>query len=163
MVFERKEKITQEESKEIKTYFWTLLKWYWLLVPTFYFMFILPKLVQNIGGGLLSFTDISTLFFQTLNYIMVAIMVLIDPKERSRKGVADKFLKIGIFQQFFVQNIFGMIFVLLAWYQLPRTLPTKNVELEEEQTHIKPKTTLILVVIATIFSLAFGIARFFLF
>lgn len=159
MVFERKETTAQEESKEIQTYFWTFLKWYWLLIPTFYFLFILPKLVQDFGGATLSFTDISTLFFQMLNYIMVAIMFLIDPRERSRKGVADKFLKIGVFQQFFVQNIFGMIFTLLAWYQLPKRLPAEIVEFDEEATHTKPKTTLILVVITTIFSLAFAIFR----
>ena len=88
-------------------------------------------------------------------------MFVTDPRERSKKGVADKFLKIAVVQQFLVQNIFGMIFSLLAWYQLPKNLAAESITDDEEEktTTIQPKTTLTAVIVTTIFSLIFAIGR----
>lgn len=159
MVFEQKKKFDQETDEEVKSYFWTFLKWYWLVIPTIYFLFGLPGILESTEGSSLSLIDISTLFFQILNFVMAGNMFLIDPLERSRTGVADKFLKIGVIQQFFTENIFGIILILLTWYQLPKALPADFEEEEEEVKHLKPRTNLIIAIISTVLSFALFIAR----
>lgn len=161
MVFERKETIAQTETVEKKNYFWTILKWYWFIVPSIYFVFVLPQLTQSTTGKPLTMTDISIMLFQLLNYSMAANMYLIDEQEQSRQGVADKFLKIGMLQQFFIKNIFGLILAFFAWYQLPRTKGTKLEEPEQENLKVKPKTNLIWVVATTILSFLFASMQIF--
>lgn len=161
MIFERKEnnQLEQENTNNVQTYFWTLLKWYWLLIPSFYFMIKLPALVQEMEAAPLSTTEVSTLFFQILNYSMAANMFLMAPEEQSKKGVADKFLKIGLVQQFFVGDLIAIILIALAWYQLPKDLVGITIERDEKDAKVKPRTNMILVIITTLFSIAFAASR----
>ncbi|MDN6195926.1 MAG: hypothetical protein L0I93_05510 [Atopostipes suicloacalis] len=159
MVFERKETESQKSTSEVKSYFWTFLKWYWVIIPSIYFLFALPEMLENMEGGTLSFNDISILFFQILNFIMAANMFLINPLEQSKAGIADKFLKIGAFQQIFAENIFGFILIILAWYQLPKSLADDYEAKEDEIKYIQPKKNIIIAIVSTILTLLIAIAR----
>ncbi|MDN6161506.1 MAG: hypothetical protein L0I79_01925 [Atopostipes sp.] len=158
MVFERKEKEELEAPKEVKTYFWTFLKWTWIALPSIYFVIALPGILERAEGAL-SLFDLTTLFFQILNFVMAGNMFLIEPSERSRSGVADKFLKIGALQQFFAENIFGLILILLAWYQLPKVLPNDYEVEEKDMNYLKPKTNLVITIVSTILSFAIMLVR----
>lgn len=160
MVFERKETITQTETTEKKNYFWTILQWYWFVVPSIYFVFILPQITQNTQDVPLSMKDISIMLFQLFNYSMAGNMYLMDKQEVSRQGVADKFLKFAMAQQFLIQNIFGMILAFFAWYQLPRTGVAELETAEQEKLKVKPKTNLIWVVVTTVLSFFFASMQF---
>ena len=161
MIFERKgnDSFNEENPNKVQTYFWTLLKWYWLLIPSFYFLVKLPALMQEIEAGPLSMEEVSTVFFQILNYSMAANMFLMAPEEQSKKGVADKFLKIGLIQQLFVGDLIGIILLALAWYQLPKVLVGKTIKQDEKSAQVKPRTNLILVILTTLFSIAFAVSR----
>lgn len=107
------------KEQENKTYFWTSLKWYWFIAPSFYFLFIVPKMV---GGNVvltMGSEDMSTFLFQLLNYVMAGLMFVTNPTEQSKTGGADMFLKIALGQQFAAQNIFGILLTVLVWYKLP--------------------------------------------
>ncbi|MCG3356866.1 hypothetical protein JHQ82_11220, partial [Neisseria meningitidis] len=65
--------------------------------------------------------------------------------ERSKTGLADKFLKAAVAQQFLAQNIFGLILAAIVWYQLPYRVDPEKVEPEElEKWHFQPKTIYIM-------------------
>ncbi len=161
MIFERKDNnhLNKEDTNKVQTYFWTLLKWYWLLVPSIYFLVKLPALLQEIEAGPLSMKEISTVFFQILNYTMAANMFLMAPEELSKKGVADKFLKIALIQQFFVGDLISIILVALAWYQLPKVFVGEVIEQGDKSAQVKPRTNLILVILTTLFSITFAVSR----
>ena len=141
MVFEKKE----VKNNKPKTALWTGLKWYWLLVPTFFYLLIVPGVVENSNGTLES-GDAFNLAFQLLNYGLAGLMVVTNPLERSKTGVADKFLKLAVVQQFLAQNYFGLILAVITWSQLPFKVTEDMVEPEElEQWSFQPKTIMILV------------------
>lgn len=150
MVFERKE-IKQEEPK---TYFWTFLKWYWFIIPSFYYIVIIPRLALNEGGSLVGGEDIFTMIFQFSNYVLSGLMFVTNPIEQTRTGVADKFLKIAVIQQIMIRNIFGVVLGLLAWYQLPTN---GNIEFDESEGtnnwYFKPKTIVILSIVSLVLTL----------
>lgn len=136
---------SKKKQEKTKTYFWTILKWYWFIVPAFYYILILPRLVLNDAGPMVSGEDIFTILFQFLNFILSGLMFVTNPLERSKTGVADNFLKIAVTQQFIVQNIFGMILALLTWYNLPYRVKPEDVSPEDtKKWYFKPKTILIL-------------------
>lgn len=138
-------KKNETEQEKPKKYFWTFLKWYWFVVPSFYYILVLPKLVLNDAGSLVGGEDIFTILFQFLNYVLSGLMFVTNPLEQSKTGVADKFLKIAVAQQFIVQNIFGMILALLAWYNLPYRVKPEELSPEDtEKWSFKPKTILVL-------------------
>lgn len=144
MAFEYK----KENQEEIKTYFWTILKWYWFIVPAFYFIVILPNITLNEGGASFGGGDVFTLLYQFLNFSMSGLMFVMHPIERSKIGVGDKFLKIATVQQFFTRNIFGVILIILAWYQLPYKVELETIDPEdEEKWYFKPKTILIITIV----------------
>lgn len=161
MVFERKETIEATQTAERKSFFWTILQGYWFIVPSIYFIFVLPQLSQNSQGVPLSMTDISMMLFQLFNYSMAGNMYLINEQEQSRQGVADKFLKLAMVQQFFIQNIIGMILAFFAWYQLPRRAGAKLEADEQEKMKVKPKTNLIWVLVTTALSFFLASRQFF--
>lgn len=140
MAFDRKE----VEKEKPKTILWTLLKWYWLIVPTMFYLFIVPNVIDSSNGVLLS-GDAFNLALQLLNYGLGGLMMVINPLERSKTGVADNFLKMAVAQQFLAQNIFGLILSAILWYQLPYKVTEDMVEPEElEKWHFQPKTILII-------------------
>lgn len=140
MAFERKE----VEKEKPKTMLWTLLKWYWLIVPTMFYLFIVPRAVQS-GDGALHSGDAFNLAFQLLNYGLAGLMMVTNPLERSKSGVADITLKMAVAQQFLAQNIFGLILTAIVWYQLPYNVSEDMVEKEDlEKWHFQPKTILII-------------------
>lgn len=163
MVFERKEGIEEKETGDVKGIFWTILKWYWFIIPSIYFLFGLPALLDNMEAESLSFLNISTLFIQILTFLMAVNMHLMEPSEQSRKGAGDKFLKMAAFQQIFTENIIGFILVLVTWYKLPK-VPLLDSERKEEKgedeiNYLKPKTNRMITVVLTILSLILGITR----
>lgn len=140
MAFDRKE----VEKEKPKTILWTLLKWYWLIVPTMFYLFIVPNVLET-GNGVLHSGDAFNLAFQLLNYGLAGLMMVTNPVERSKSGVADNFLKMAVAQQFLAQNIFGLIATAILWYQLPYKVTEDMVEPEElEKWHFQPKTILII-------------------
>lgn len=141
MAFERKE----IEKEKPKTILWSMLKWYWLLVPTFYFLFIIPGALQQSEGQTLAPDIVFNLVFQLINYGLAGIMTVTNPLERSKTGLADKFLKAAAVQQFLAQNIFGIILTVIVWYQLPYKVAPELVEPEElEKWHFEQKTIYII-------------------
>lgn len=140
MAFDRKE-VEKEKPKSI---LWTLLKWYWLIVPTMFYLFIVPNVIDS-SNGVLHSGDAFNLALQLLNYGLGGLMMVINPLERSKTGVADNFLKMAVAQQFLAQNIFGLILSAILWYQLPYKVTEDMVEPEElEKWHFQPKTILII-------------------
>lgn len=140
MAFDRKE----VEKEKPKTILWTLLKWYWLIVPTMFYLFIVPNVIDS-SNGVLHSGDAFNLALQLLNYGLGGLMMVINPLERSKTGVADNFLKMAVAQQFLAQNIFGLILSAILWYQLPYKVTEDMVEPEElEKWHFQPKTILII-------------------
>lgn len=141
MAFERKE-IKKEQPK---TFYWNILKWYWLIIPTFYFLFLVPRATEGMETPEMSPDQVFALLFQLLNYSLAGIMTVTNPIERSKTGVADLILKIAIVQQFVAQNILGLILAIFVWYQLPyRIDPITLTEEEVVGWYFKPKTLLIL-------------------
>lgn len=141
MAFERKE----VEKEKPKSVLWSILKWYWLLVPTFYFLIIVPGMLQQSEGPGLEPAAAFNLVFQLINYGLAGIMTVTDPLERSKTGLADKFLKAAVAQQFLAQNIFGLILTVVVWYQLPYRVDPEMIEPEElEKWHFQPKTIYII-------------------
>lgn len=140
MAFDRKE----VEKEKPKTILWTLLQWYWLIVPTMFYLFIVPRVMDS-SNGVLQSGDAFNLAFQLLNYGLGGLMMVISPLERSKTGVADNFLKMAVAQQFLAQNIFGLILSAILWFQLPYKVTEDMVEPEElEKWAFKPKTILII-------------------
>lgn len=141
MAFERKE----IESKKPKTIYWTILRWYWLIIPTIYFLIIVPSLTEGSNTPMLEPGDVFNLIFQMFNYALAGLMTVTAPTERSKSGIADTFLKMVAVQQFLVQNIFGIVLTVLVWYQLPYKVAPETVDPEEaEKWHFQPKTIFIL-------------------
>lgn len=141
MAFERKE-MNQEEPK---TFFWTALKWYWFIIPTIYYILVLPNLLLNEGGLEVRPEDLFTMVIQFSTYVMSGLMFATNPIEQSKNGVADKFLKVAVVQQFITRNIFGVILAFLAWYQLPSKVNLEKVDSKEtDKRYFKPKTILVL-------------------
>lgn len=163
MVFERKEGIEEKETGDVKGIFWSVLKWYWFIIPSIYFLFGLPGLLDSMEAGSPSFLNISTLFIQIITFLMGVNMHLMKRSEQSRKGVGDSFLKIAAFQQIFTENIIGFILVLVTWYKLPKVpLPDserKEQKAEGEIKDLKPKTNRMIAFVLTILSLILAIAR----
>jgi hypothetical protein len=141
VAFERKE-VEKEKPKSI---LWSILKWYWLLVPTFYFLVIIPGSLQQSEGQGLAPDVAFNLVLQLINYGLAGIMTVTHPLERSKTGLADKFLKAAVAQQFLAQNIFGLILTVIVWYQLPYKVDPELVEPEElEKWHFQQKTIYII-------------------
>lgn len=162
MIFERKEIAASTATVERKNYFWVILQGYWFILPSIYFVFVLPQLAQNAQEVPLSIADLSIMVFQLLNFSMAANMYLMSAREQSRQGMADKFLKISMLQQFIIQNIFGLILAFLAWYRLPKPDLVELESEENEKPKVKPKTNLTWVIVNTILSLAFASVQMFL-
>ena len=138
MAFERKE----IEKENPKSALWSMLKWYWLLIPTFYFLFFIPNASQQ---GELTPSVALNLMLQMVNYGLAGIMTVTHPVEKSKTGLADNFLKLAAIQQFLAQNIFGLILTVIVWYQLPYKIDVETVEQEElEKWHFQPKTIYII-------------------
>ena len=70
MAFERKK--TPNENPN--TIFWTILQWYWVLIPTFYFLFVVPNMVEGVEGAALELGDVYNIFFQLLNLAFAGIL-----------------------------------------------------------------------------------------
>ena len=141
MAFERKE----IEKEKPKSGLWSMLKWYWLLSPTFYFLFFVPKALQQADGGALAPDVALNLIFQMVNYGLAGIMAVTHPQEKSKTGLADKFLKAAAIQQFLARNIFGLVLTVIVWYQLPYKVDAESIEPEElEKWHFQPKTIYII-------------------
>lgn len=141
MAFERKETPVQEPNSMA----WTILKWYWLLVPTLYFLFVLPNMVEGTEAPLLQAGDVFNWLFHLLNIALAGIMTQTHPLERSRSGAADKILKIAIIQQLLTQNILGVGLSIYVWYKLPHKVKSETVSSEEaEKRYFQPKTLYIL-------------------
>lgn len=141
MAFERKE--LQKEKP--KTIYWNILKWYLLIVPTFSFLFLVPRSTQGMETPDMTPDQVFALMFQLLNYSLAGILVVTNPVERSKTGIADIVLKIVIAQQFLAQNILGLLLTIFVWYQLPYRVDEKALTKEElEGLFFKPKTLLIL-------------------
>ena len=150
MIFEQKE----TNTKKTKTYFWTILKWYWFIVPSILYIVILPRIVLTEGGPSFVNQDIFTMLFQFMNLLFSGLMFVTKPIERSKSGVADIFLKVAIIQQFVAQNIFGVILTALAWYQLPYKVTPEPTEAEDKGSfYFKPKTILYLAIANLIFAI----------
>ena len=144
MAFERKETPTENHN----TMFWTILKWYQVLIPTFYFVFVVPNMVEGAEGAAIELGDIYTIFFHLLNLAFAGIIIQTPPLERSRTGVADKILKIAVVQQFLIQNIFALMLTLFVWYKLPYKVKPEMITIEEaEKWYFQPKTLFILMLI----------------
>ena len=138
MAFERKE----IEKENPKSALWSMLKWYWLLIPTFYFLFFISNASQQ---GELAPSVALNLMLQMVNYGLAGIMTVTHPVEKSKTGLADNFLKLAAIQQFLAQNIFGLILTVIVWYQLPYKIDVETVEQEElEKWHFQPKTIYII-------------------
>lgn len=134
-------KKTQEKPK---TYLWTLLKWYWFIVPAFYYILVLPELALNGVDAAVDGKILFTIIYHFMNFVLSGLMFAINPIEQSKSGVANLFLKIAVAQQLVVQNIFGMILAFLTWYNLPYRIRPEQVDAEDaEKWHFKPKTILI--------------------
>lgn len=141
MAFERKE----VEKEKPKSVLWSILKWYWLIVPTFYFLFIIPGALESSEGSGLDPATAFNLVFQLINYGLAGIMTVTHPVERSKTGVADKFLKVAAVQQFLAQNIFGLILTVIVWYQLPYKVDPDMIDPEEKEGwYFQPKTIYII-------------------
>lgn len=139
VAFEQKQ-ATKDEPTSV---FWIILRWYWLIVPSIYFLFIVPGALED--GGVLAPGAVFNLLFQLLNYGFAGIMTVTSPLERSKTGIADTYLKIAVAQQFLAQNILGTILSVVVWYQLPYKVNPEKVEPEEmEKWHFQPKTLKIL-------------------
>src|SRR5690625_1288008 len=102
-----------------------MLKWYWLLIPTFYFLFFIPNTSQE---GELAPSVAVNLMLQIVNYGLAGIMIVTHPVEKSKTGLADNFLKLAAIQQFLAQKIFGRILTVIVWYQLPYKRDVETVE-----------------------------------
>lgn len=157
MAFERKE----VEKEKPKTILWSILKWYWLLVPTFYFLIIIPGALQQSEGQGLAPDVAFNLVFQLINYGLAGIMTVTHPLERSKTGLADKFLKAAVAQQFLAQNIFGLILTVIVWYQLPYKVDPELVEPEElEKWHFQQKTIYIITGVFLVITLLVVLGQF---
>lgn len=78
MAFERKE----IEKENPKSALWSMLKWYWLLIPTFYFLFFIPNASQQ---GELAPSVALNLMLQMVNYGLAGIMTVTHPVEKSKQ------------------------------------------------------------------------------
>lgn len=141
MIFERKE----VEKKEQKNIYWTMLRWYWVLIPTFFFVFMVPNMLNDGRTGLENMNDFYTVVFHLTNFGWAGIMITTDPIEQSKSGVGNTILKVAMVHQVLTQNLFGIMLSFLAWYNLPyRVNPESKETDEKEKLYFKPKTLLIL-------------------
>jgi len=142
-VFEQKE--VSNKDKKPNTTFWTILRWYWILVPTLYFLFVVPNLAEGNETAMLQPAEVFNVLFQLLNLGLAGVMTVTAPIEQSKVGAADNILKVAAVQQFLVQNIFGLILTVIAWYKLPYKVdPAAITEEEAEKWHFETKTLYIL-------------------
>jgi hypothetical protein len=158
-VFERK----QTSNSEPNSTSWTILKWYWLLVPALFFLFVVPTWADGAEAPNLGLGDMYNFIFQLFNLSLAGILVQTDPLERSRSGAADGILKMAIGQQFISQNILGLILSGYTWYKLPYKVKPEMVTSEAaEKNYFKPKTLYILTAIVLILSILAIISQIFL-
>lgn len=149
MEFERKEREPSE-----KNYYLLLLKWYWLIVPIIYFIFILPEKAMSTGTLIMTGEDIFTLLFQFINLILAGLIFMSNPLEQSKTGHADIFLKIAAAQQFLVQNWLGLILTVASWYKLPYKV--KKYEITEDEKNkwfLESKTIVIVAAVSLVVSI----------
>lgn len=140
-MFERKE--TPNSTPNMTA--WTILKWYWLLVPALYFIFIVPTFTEGEGAPALAIEDLYNFAFHLFNLSLAGILTQTHPLERSRTGAADGILKMAIVQQIFIRNVFGIALTIFAWYKLPHKIKPEMLSTEEaEANHFQPKTLYIL-------------------
>jgi len=143
VAFEQKE--VSNKDKKPNTTFWTILRWYWILVPSLYFLFVIPNLAEGNEAPLLEPADVFNVLFQLLNLSLAGVMTVTAPIEQSKVGAADNILKVAAVQQFLVQNILGLILTVVAWYKLPYKVDPAVITKEEaEKWHFEPKTLYIL-------------------
>ena len=159
MAFERKE-VNRKQTDDVS---WNVLKWYWILVPAFYFVFVTPTLFEQSEGANVDDATYFVLFFLFLNLSLAGIMTYISPKERTRNGTAENVLKMAIAQQALSQNVVGVMLSLFAWYKLPKG--SNIIETSTEETgkkYFEKKTLYILTVIIIIITLSLSITRYIL-
>lgn len=146
MVFERKE---TPKEKPANT-FWSILRWYWIIIPLGYLIVVLPEASEQATTGKLGMELLITTMYQLTNLGFAGILTVTPPIEQSRVGAADKVLKIAAIQQFLMQNILGFILTLIAWYKLPHKVAPEFLHFEDEkQNYFKPKTLYILAGVLT--------------
>lgn len=149
-MFERKTMSNDERN----TTSWAILKWYWLLFPTLFFIFVVPTWTGGAEAPALGIGDFYNFIFQLFNLALGGIMVQTHPIERSRSGAADGVLKMAIGQQFISQNILGLILSIYVWYKLPHKVKPGMVSTEEkERRYFKSKTLSILTAIVLILTI----------
>lgn len=149
-MFERK----QASNSAPNSTSWSILKWYWLLVPTFFFIFVVPTWAENAQAVTLESGVIYNFIFQLFNLALAGILIQTNPLERSRSGAADGVLKMAIAQQFISQNLFGIVLTIYVWYKLPYKVKPEMVSTEEmEGNYFKPKTLYILTAIVLILTI----------
>lgn len=133
---------------------WEILKWYWLLVPTLFFIFVVPTWAEGTEAAAVGIGEMYTFIFQLFNLALAGIMIKTHPLERSRSGAADGVLKMAIGQQLISQNIFGIILTIYVWYKLPYKIKPEMIPAEEtEKNYFQPKTLYILTGIVLILTI----------
>ena len=149
-MFERK----QTTNREPNSTSWAILKWYWLLIPTLFFIFVVPSWAQGGEAVTLESSSIYNFIFQMFNLGLAGVLTQTSPFERSRTGAADGVLKMAIAQQLISQNILGLGLAIYVWYKLPRKVTPEMVSSEQmEKEYFKPKTLYILTGIVLILTI----------
>ena len=142
MKFEQK----QVDTIQPKKVFWTIFKYYTVIVPMIYLIFLMPKVVTfTADGPVLAPSETFNLMKQLLLLGISGILRVIDPAVKSKNQAGDHFMKLIMLQQLFANNLFGMLLAVLAWNEFPRYINEEQLtEEEKNQWHFQNKTIYIL-------------------
>lgn len=156
MAFERK----QVQKAQPKTTFWTIFKYYYVVIPAIYLIFLMPNAVSVTSTGpRLEPLETFNLIKQLLMLAIGGIIRVIDARELAKSRAGDHFMKMIMAQQLVASNFFGIIVTVLAWNELPRVLRDEQIpEKDLKKWHFKNRTIYILlgIVIALTILTAFG-------
>lgn len=152
MPFEKKDARPKEEPK--KAPFYKGLKLYWLIVPFLFLSWIYLSSMSRGAEEVLDSGTLITLASQALNIILAGMLHFLSPKERSKKGIADIFLKITMGQQLVMRNPLGIVLAFAAWRELPQAMdPSVEESLSSKAFYLNKQWILVLLGIISVLSL----------
>ncbi|WP_018659930.1 hypothetical protein [Allofustis seminis] len=151
MAFEQKQLAKQSQNKV----FWTIFKYYAVVIPMIYLLFLMPSTVTfTASGPMIAPSETFNLMKQLLLLGIAGIVRVIDPKAKAKNKAGDHFMKMIMAQQLLANNLFEILLVVLAWNEFPRVLDEAQLtEQELKQWHFKNKTIYILLGIVIVLTL----------
>lgn len=158
-VFERKE--SPKQTQNSNSIFWSILQWFWILIPIIYFFMYLPGFTQASENPVVPLEQVFSMISLSFNLALGGLMLMMEPSERSRKSTADIFLKMAFVQQILTGQIAGVILVGLTWFNLPAKVnQNAGKTSDSDKIYLNAKTIYIITGLVLAFTLVTAVLRF---